>query len=134
MRPKEVFYMGKVTKKYKWGYSVIDFHGLKYANTDSDDQIHTISTAVIKARTFIPLHIQFEGSEQYQALTWGLHALTLSLEEASALTDTEILKQLKDAPQMKISEVSTCHKGQLHILYNSSDIEARLKIINCFED
>ena len=127
--------MGKVTKKYNWGYSVIDFHGLIYADKcNFERQIHTISTAIIRAKKFVPLHIQFEDAEQYQALSWGIHTLVLSVEEASALTDTERLKRLKDAPQMKIGEISTCKQGMAHILYSSSDIEAKFRIIRYFQD
>lgn len=127
--------MGKITKKYDWGYSVVDFHGLKYVTgSDFKQQIHTIATALIRPRKFVPLHIKLEDAEQYQALSWELHALVLSVEEAMKLTDAEILKRVKKTPALKINEVSTCEPGMVHILYNSSDIEARFKIIKYFQD
>lgn len=127
--------MADIIKKYDWGFSVIRFHGFKYVpGSNFKKQIHTAGESLVKVGGLIPFHFHYNDSEAYQALSWGLHVLVLSIEEATHLSDAEILKRVRTAPQMKIGQISICEQNQAHILYNSSDVPAKLKFTQYFSD
>lgn len=106
-------------EKTEWGHSTEIIENV----TQDGRRIDSAGVNVIRQHEMVELHIHNENNEEYVPQTEGLKIVVVLAEEADKISEEELKDMFEKAEPIPVGEVVTCHRGEAHALYNSTEYD-----------